>query len=271
MFDQAHIDNVRRRVEQCSISEPFDCLRQITVDVSNVCFEGCPFCPQAFGWKSRCGDFMDVNTAKRLVERVVESGFHNRIMICGKGEPMLNPDILQLVDIFSEGYETSIITNGMDVGHDVWSHVCERCVEVLVSCHEWDKLDEYKRRFEGFDNVVFRNHDKTNPSLIITNRGGFFGERKYVDSVCTYPFYHMDVEPNGTYRFCQQNWTKYPERPRTVFDTSIREFFLDCMEPLRRDMCVRGRQSCEYCSGCDCNGSVVGMNFVEYWRNNHEE
>lgn len=167
-------------------------------------------------------------------------------MVCGKGEPMLNPDIERIIEILSNGNSVSMITNGMDKDKDRWRRICGMCSCVLVSCHKIDDMCEYNDRFLGMENVIIRNHDGKNPNMRITNRGGFFDFGKTETGVCSYPFYHLDIEPDGTYRPCGQNWVSdYTTKPGftpNLFNTSIQDYFLNEMEPIRKSLATNDRK-----------------------------
>ena len=45
MYDCEHMDELRDRIDLDVPKSPFDCLMQVSVDVSNVCNQRCPFCP----------------------------------------------------------------------------------------------------------------------------------------------------------------------------------------------------------------------------------
>jgi len=45
MYDEQHINRLRNIIESEEPSSMFECLRQVSVDVSNVCDQKCYFCP----------------------------------------------------------------------------------------------------------------------------------------------------------------------------------------------------------------------------------
>ena len=89
-----------KKVKKNHISNSQDKL-PITVDieVTNHCNTNCIFCPrQAIGKKG----YMDFKTFKKAVDRLLEVKPLPATNICGLGEPLMHPEIVEFVDSFWE-------------------------------------------------------------------------------------------------------------------------------------------------------------------------
>ena len=67
----------------------------IELNLGPTCNRKCDFCPRAHGWKDS-GEYMSLESIKKLKEELLEIGFRGMICICGFGEPLQHPYIIEV-------------------------------------------------------------------------------------------------------------------------------------------------------------------------------
>ena len=255
-------------IEDVEPIHQLDCLRAITIDIANICNMHCPFCPIGNGWKSKYPNFISLQTIQLLKKQLDEIKYKNNIVLAGKGEPTLHPKFIEILRLLSN-YKLILITNGSIKDNEYWKIVSSYCNCIKVSCHEWEKLNDYKFRFSNIKNVIFRNHDVKTPELTITNRGGVLQHFSNIalDTCCNYPFYHLTIQTDGTYEYCNQNWNEDAVHTmKQLADVNIADYFCNYMDEIRKNLAENRRQCCKYCKNCSCNGSLIGQKFVDFWK-----
>jgi len=86
-------------------------VRMVFLEVTNYCNFLCSFCPQ--GISARPPEHMDTELAKDLIKQLYEAGYRNNFYFHILGEPLLHPDIFEIVEFASKRLPKSILfTNG---------------------------------------------------------------------------------------------------------------------------------------------------------------
>ena len=243
-----------------------DCFRELEVNLSTVCNLKCPFCPQSKGYK-REPKYMSIDIAKEIAKQLKSIDYKGYICFGGHGEPSLNPNFEEIVNILKD-YNPQIITNGKLLDKNTWERI-DKIAQIKVSVHDWNNIEYYKEKFKN-TNAWFRNHDVVNPQMNLYNRGGYLGKPLIqIKNPCYLPWYWLFIDTDGKYLYCASDWEHISEGSFNIYNTHIKDFFLDIMEPIREKMdSIGGRQNLEHCKNCDMNGMMMGLKFVEFWRNN---
>lgn len=252
-------------VEDVNPIHQIDCLRAVEVNLSNVCNLRCPFCPQSQGWTTDSPKYMSVETAKEIANQLKSFNFHGYLCIAGWGEPSLNPNFEEIINLFKD-FQPQVITNGKTLDEETWHRICD-ISQVKISVHDWDNLEYYKEKFKN-TNAWFRNHDAKNPQMNLYNRAGYMSEpEEKIYRQCYLMFYKVCIDTDGTYYQCEADWARKSKTPMTIFNTPIYNYFSTIINYRRRLMLLEGgRQNFECCKTCDINGLMVGEKFVEFWK-----
>lgn len=80
------------------------------LELSNRCNCRCLFCGVDHQ-VNKSGDVMGVSLAEKIISGLAECG-NRSVMFCGNGEPLLNPDVLEIVRFAAARMSVSITTNG---------------------------------------------------------------------------------------------------------------------------------------------------------------
>lgn len=251
-------------IENCEPNSLLDCFREVEISVSSVCNLKCPFCPHSKGY-SRKPEFMSVDTAKEIARQLKSFNYQGFICFGGHGEPSLNPNLEEIVNILKD-FKPQLITNGINLDKEVWERL-DKIAQIKVSVHDWNNVSFFKDKFKN-TNAWFRNHDAKNPELNLFNRGGYLGKPPVkIERICHLPWYWIFIDCDGKYLECANDWEHTTESERSIFNTNIKDFYLEVLEPIREKMDAEGkRQNIKCCQNCDIEGTLIGEKFVEFWR-----
>lgn len=80
--------------------------KKIYIEITNSCNLNCPFCAKS----KRKKEFISVENFKKVLESI--RGYTDYIYIHILGEPLLHPNINELINLASKNYQVNITTNG---------------------------------------------------------------------------------------------------------------------------------------------------------------
>lgn len=130
-----------------------DTMLSIALNTSPVCTLGCLYC---FNEKCNPKDTMDITTRKRVIDEVVELGA-KEIVICGKGEPLEDPDIDETIKyIFSKGLRLELFTNGINFEerHIRWFKETEDSCITIKYLSSNPKIQDYLAGMTGYHDIL---------------------------------------------------------------------------------------------------------------------
>lgn len=140
---------------------PLDMPLVIYVEPSGYCNFKCFFCPHGDAKQSQllqC-DIMSLETCKKLIEDVKSfEGKLKLIRICGDGEPLINPNICQILQMLYEAEITSrieVVTNGVLLTAYISDALAKYADRVIISIEglnveEYEQVSSTKINFEDF-------------------------------------------------------------------------------------------------------------------------
>jgi MoaA/NifB/PqqE/SkfB family radical SAM enzyme len=144
----------------------------VDIEVTNNCNTSCVFCPrQAIGEKG----FMDHETYKKTIDRILEVSPLPTVNICGLGEPLMHPDIVDYVRYASKRklYPT-LTTNASLLSEELSRQLIDAGLhEIRFSISATD--DQYKKIHKlDFDRVkenvdFFTRHSQRKTSVCINS------------------------------------------------------------------------------------------------------
>lgn len=127
----------------------------IETEVTNICNANCVFCANKSLSRSR--GFINVEAFQKFIEtqsKLVENnifklhtkGKYPRVAFCGLGEPLLHPQINELVKTAHDnGFFTQLVTNGALLSPKIVQGLCENHLdELAISLHSVNSLN-YKQ------------------------------------------------------------------------------------------------------------------------------
>lgn len=257
-----YLNYVKNITTPLKINKEMDCLTTISLSVSNHCNKACSYCPHGNGYTPDANSFMSIETATKISCRLKELNKPIRLTISGMGEPFLNNQLKEILNILSE-FKPNIITNG-SIKPD-WYDTSE--FKTIVSIHDIKEKDELYSKWNG---AIFRNHDINDRGceLHVTNRNDFLNNKITYSGQCYCMYYKMAIDYDGTYLKCADSWKRYSDfNCKTVYNTSIKEWFSKDIRSLKYLM-LNGRENIDSCKYCDIKGTLIGEEAFEWYSKN---
>lgn len=114
----------------------------VEMSLTNNCNLRCKFCALDF---MRTGkNFLDLEKTKHAIDKMAELGIKS-IMLGGEGEPLLYPEIIELVEyIHNKGIDIAITTNGTYLEKDIAEHLIAYCKWVKISVNA-GTVEDYRQ------------------------------------------------------------------------------------------------------------------------------
>ena len=204
--------------------------------------------------------------------------YNGSIAICGYGEPLLHKDLEYITHKLSKVSNVEIVTNG-DVLTPIilkklYNAKAGRC---LISMYDGpEQIEKFKEIIKQSkvpeDFVILKDRwydDSQNFGVKLTNRTGTIKignqlENK-VHSICYYPSYQFLIDWNGDVFLCPQDW----QRRQTMGNMMQEEVFdiwtSKIMKKYRIDL-LQGKRSNNPCKNCNAQGTLLGVNHAQKWR-----
>lgn len=252
-------------------------LSVIELNPTELCNRTCSFCPRSDPkiYPNRNLN-MTIEIVEKLKNQLLSSGYQGDIHITGYGEPLLNPEILKIIEIISKDFHTELITNGDKIlkGSITLEQLKFAGLNLLiVDCY--DGPDHVKMMSNLLQNCQIpyriRDHfDDGTEKLIelynFNNRGGIFSPKE-IYRPCWLPFYKAFVDWNGDVGLCCNDWARKQQPFGNILDRSFDEIWMDeKLSNIRRSLEKGLRKDLPACKNCDTNGTMQGFESVVKWQ-----
>ena len=276
-----HIAYRRERYTEADITNP-QLLGLATVEINptELCNRTCSFCPRSDPdiYPNR-KLHMTVDIADKLSTQLYNANFTGDIHITGWGEPLLNPDILEIISKFSRYFFTEMISNGdrllsKRISHkDLTSYGLH---SIIVDCYDNEQqtmaMETLLSDFEGKQRIR-SNYDTGNANLLqlynFNNRGGTLGAVKSMQRQCWMPMYKAFVDWDGGVGLCCNDWArKQKDFGNINTDTFSNIWMSDEFKYVRKQLLEANRKDLSACSGCNTNGCKSGEGSAKHWQEN---
>lgn len=249
----------------------------IELNPTELCNRACVFCPrvdEASYPNQRL--HMAMPLAEKIASDLQELDYQGTVHICGFGEPLLHPRIVDLVRAFSN-FRVEITTNGDRLNPELIRELTAAgCDYICVSMYDGPhQIPHFEAMFAEAGSTEFILRDRWQPEeenfglSHLTNRAGTInvGVQRPVDAArpCWYPSYQLMLDWNGDVLLCPQDWTK-----RARFGSAATEHLLDIWTSpamrKRRMQLLRGREGLSPCGGCNSDGCKHGSEHAAAWQ-----
>lgn len=252
-------------------------LSVIEINPTELCNRTCSFCPRSDPKIYPNQNLnMSLETVKVLKNQLALTDYQGDIHITGFGEPLLNPDILELIHIFSTGYHTELITNGDRLlkGNITHQQLKSAGLNLLiVDCYDGESHVNFMNELLQSCEISYRirdHYDDGTEKLIelynFNNRGGIT-KPKEVYRPCWMPFYKVFLDWNGDVRICCNDWSRKQKPFGNIHKTSIDDIWMsEEFVEVRKKLAKGLRKDLPACKGCDTNGTMQGFESVAVWQ-----
>jgi len=223
---------------------------------------------------------MSLDLVKKIAYDLGNLQYKGAVVLCGYGEPLLHPQIVEVVQALRAGgdYRIEVVTNGDFLGPAMIHHLINAGVNYfVVSLYDGPhQIEKIKKNFAdvkyGDEYYLLRDrwHSEVDQfGLKLTNRGGTvsIGPQEDVDThrPCYYLTYQMQVDWNGDVILCPQDWYKRLRFGNLNIDSMFAVWTSKRMQK-RRQQLIDGKRIEHPCSQCNTDGTLHGFNHVEQWR-----
>jgi len=130
----------------------------IYTEPSGYCNLRCKFCPQSSPTKELKKDMMTVNTFKKSIDDLLEFPDKiNLLRVCGNGEPLMNKNILEMLQYAKEKDITKkivLVSNGLLLNDNLIKNIPKYIDEMVISIeglnsNDYQQVCERKADFNG--------------------------------------------------------------------------------------------------------------------------
>ena len=166
-------------------------------------------------------------------------------------------------------YKIKLLTNGMPNVN--YRKIEKMGIKILVSVHDNNSIGYLQEKFKN-TSAILRDHDPQSlfTELKITNRAGYMDSGEIQIGCCNYPFYKMMIDIDGSYLLCPEDWNRVTKKSENnVHTKSIKEYFIDYLKDIKKELITNGRSNLTPCSKCSMNGSLMGGKMVEYFKSKY--
>jgi hypothetical protein len=266
-------------------------LQNIEINPLELCNRRCVFCPRSDPkvYPNR-KLFMDAMTTSNLSQSLRQLKWRGKLSLSGFGEPLLHPQIFEIVQILSRGLDSNenfeIITNG-DL---LTSEIARKFIDGglgrwLVNLYDGpEQIEKFETLFKeaGVTSFLLRHHylgPDADYGLTLNNRTGlatsiFEPLKETIHRPCHLPFYKMIIDWNGDLILCCNDWGRVSDVSKAklnVNTTSLKEMWLS--EPMKkyRLHLLNGDRSLDACKGCNVNGTLHGGESFQKFKTEYKQ
>jgi len=275
------MENIKRKsafIDYVQIVDGKPLFSWIDINPTELCNRLCVFCPRvdpAVYPNQKLHISLDL--VKKIADELEGLAYEGGVVLCGYGEPLLHPKIIDVVKILGKKIHLEIVTNGDKLTPELIRKLIENGVNfIVVSMYDGPhQIDYFKDLFAqaGYSDDYYMLRDRWHTEvdsfgLKLTNRAGVVssGEQAPVNvsNPCYYTHYSMTIDWNGDALLCVQDWHKRVKMGN-VFAQNLLEVWHSPQFNKYRTKLGQGKRELPPCNACNTDGTMHGFNHVEFW------
>ena len=273
--------NLRRKskyVDDVQLYRDIPLFSWIDISLTELCNRTCIFCPRADeNFYPNQSLHISMDLIKKIANELRDIEYEGAIVLSGFGEPLLHPELLEIVSILSKNARIEIVTNGDHLNSKLIKDLSDAgTAYIVVSMYDGPhQIQTYSDMFaqvdldDNFYLLRDRWHSqKDGFGLKLTNRAGTIdiGDQDPVNvkHPCHYPAYSMTVDWNGDVLLCVQDWNK-KVKLGNIFSQSLMEVWISSNLAKRRIQLALGNRKLNPCALCNTDGTLHGYNHIKAW------
>ncbi len=281
-LNEATARNLKRKstyADNVQLHDGLPLFSWIDVNLTELCNRRCVFCPRVDeSFYPNQPLHMSLSLAEKMALELRQLKYEGAVVLSGFGEPLLHPDILEIVKSFGYDVRLEIVTNGDRLDPDLTSKLIQAGVNYfVVSLYDGPHQIEYFEKLftkevgVGTDYYTLRDrwYDESKDfGLKLTNRAGTINaghqDPVITDRFCYYLVYSMMVDWNGDVLLCVQDWRKRLKMGN-LYESSLFEVWTGPVMSSHRSRITLGKRTRSPCKECNANGTLHGANHVKAW------
>lgn len=269
----------------------------IQIEMTQGCNLRCKFCAVTHAYKPLNFKYMTVDTARKIAERISESGWTPHIEFAMHGEPLLNEhwdSIIEAIASISPKLHIALFTNGSVMAKMGFSAIADRFFEVggnvlAIDMYEDHPVASYIRRQIYMDSLDLdydiryypddpagNPHTRSNEKFItliadisystkgthskLSNHAGIAGDLDFTvaDKPCVKPFREMGICYDGSVNICCNDFCGECVLGN-ITDNTLSEIWNGELIKAYRRMLMDKGHAARPCYGCDFAGTRLGL------------
>lgn len=250
----------------------------IDINVTELCNRKCIFCPRVDpDFYPNQNLHISLDLVHKMADELRALNYQGAIVLCGFGEPLLHPQIVEVVSAFGSAIRVEIVTNGDHLTADMIRRLHDAgAAYFVVSMYDGPhQVAPFKAMFAeaGCNEDMYLLRDRWHSAedgfgLKLTNRAGTINvgiqDKVDVTHPCHYPAYSMTIDWNGDVLLCVQDWHK-KVKMGNIYAQSLLEAWTSTPMCKRRIQLAHGRRTASPCNLCNADGTLHGYNHVKAW------
>jgi radical SAM protein with 4Fe4S-binding SPASM domain len=250
----------------------------IDLNPTELCNRKCVFCPRVDESEYPNQNLnIDLKLCTKIHDELISIGYKGGIVLSGYGEPMLHPQIMEMVKILGYGIQIEIVTNGDTLNVEIIKEIYNNGLDLMVvSMYDGPhQVKHFEKMFYDAkipkESFILRDRwyaSDVDFGVKLTNRAGVvtIGNQEMVDlkKPCNYPFYSMMVDWNGDVMLCVQDWNKKVKMGNIAMSSLVDVWNSKSYTKYRRNL-AKSRRVLSPCKECNTDGTLHGKNHVEKW------
>ncbi|MEK9941410.1 MAG: radical SAM protein, partial [Gammaproteobacteria bacterium] len=109
----AFVDNVQHR-------NGIPMLSWLDINPTELCNRTCVFCPRHDpGYYPNQNIHMPLSLGRKIADELKQLEYKGGVIFCGHGEPLLHPQMVEMIGLFGKEIHTELVTNGDPLTTDI--------------------------------------------------------------------------------------------------------------------------------------------------------
>ena len=251
----------------------------IELSLIDVCNRACSFCPKS---DDKVAPDTYQKMSKTLIDKLHDDlkrmKLKGSLALAGYGEPLLHKDIEYIVNKLSRVADVEIVTNGDPLNHKMIKTLYNaNTARLLISMYDGpEQIEKFKTMIKKAnvpeDFIILRDRWYTkeeNFGVKLTNRAGTIKTGNQiandVHTVCFYPSYQFLIDWNGDVFLCPQDWQRRQTMGNMMQEEVFDIWISKLMKKYRVDL-LKGKRCNNPCKNCNAQGTLLGINHAQKWR-----
>lgn len=255
--------------------------KRLEINITDLCNRRCHFCPRNDSdiYPNTKLHF-DRGMFENICDQLRDMEWSGGIVFSAFGEPLLHPEILEFIDILKTRLPAvilEIVTNGDRAKKPLVSQLFATGLDILkVSLYDGPqqlkKFEELRRSLNLTDKKMvlrprYEYHEAQD--LILSNRAGTVSSEGAEEPTvpvqpCTFIFYKMVIDADGTSLLCSHDWTKSVSGGNLTTNSLVECWKSENFQKVRQQL-ILGKRNHSPCKNCNVDGMLNGVKEMMRW------